>query len=115
MLADGTLGPTSAVGTLAGGTGGTFKEAKCASGSVVYNLGVNYGTVANQVLVRCKTWNPSARTFGGTGAFSGELGAQRAQDPNISLTCSSNTQPGAGIRGRSGWIVDAIGLTCDEP
>jgi hypothetical protein len=30
VLSNGTLGPTSAVGTLAGGGGGTFKEVRCA-------------------------------------------------------------------------------------
>jgi hypothetical protein len=115
VLSDGTLGPSSAIGTLTGGTGGQFKEARCANGSVISSLSVNYGTILNDVMVFCKVWNASTRQFGGSSAVAGELGTTRTQDHDISLACDARAQPGAGIRGRSGILVDAIGLICDEP
>jgi hypothetical protein len=115
VLSDGTLGPSSATGTLTGGTGGQFKEVRCANGSVVSHLSVNYGTILNDVMIDCKVWNASTRQFGGTSVYIGEFGATRTQDHYISLSCDAKTQPAAGIRGRSGILVDAIGLICDEP
>lgn len=116
VLANGTLGPSSATGTLAGGGGGQSIEARCASGSVVSSLSVNYGIILNSILVVCKAWTASTRQFGGTGTTAaGVIGALRLQDHDIALTCDAKTQPAAGIRGRSGWLVDAIGLICDEP
>lgn len=116
VLANGTLGPSSATGTLTGGGGGQSIEARCASGSVVSSLWVNYGVILNSIHVVCKAWTASTRQFGGTAMdAAGLIGALRLQDHDITLTCDAKTQPGAGIRGRSGWLVDAIGLLCDEP
>jgi len=83
---------------------------------VVSGLSVNYGIILNNVMVLCKVWTASTRQFGGSSTVpSAGIGAIRLQDQDIALTCSARTQPGAGIRGRSGWLVDAIGLICDEP
>jgi hypothetical protein len=116
VLANGTLGPSSATGTLTGGGGGQSIEARCASGSVVSSLWVNYGVILNSIHVVCKAWTASTRQFGGAALdAAGIIGAVRLQDHDITLTCDAKTQPAAGIRGRSGWLVDAIGLICDEP
>lgn len=115
VLSSGQLGPTSTQGTLAGGSGGQFKELRCASGAVVVRLEVNYGTILNQIVVGCRPWNASTRKFEGATESVFEIGSLRLQDPWLLLTCEAKTQPGAGIRGRSGLLVDAIGLICDEP
>jgi hypothetical protein len=105
--------------SVAGGSGGTTFSRDCgaghATGSVVSGLSVNYGTILNDVFVECKHWDAATRKFSGQVSFAGELGAIRTQEENIGLSCSASTQPGSGIRGRSGVLVNAIGLVCDEP
>jgi hypothetical protein len=116
VLANGALGSTSAVGSIKGGSGGQSMEIRCATGSVVTSLNVNYGTVLNQIKLRCHQWSSAERRFTGYGTYpSDALGVPRSVDHSMKLECAAGVQPGAGIRGRSGWIVDAIGLICDEP
>jgi hypothetical protein len=115
VRSDGTLGSTSAVGELAGGGGGTFAELRCASGQVVSNIAIGYGSVVDHLAVYCRLWNAAARRFEGDFAVVGNLGVYRTGSQHVAATCSARVQPGAGIRGRRGMLVDAIGLICDEP
>jgi len=115
VLSSGGLGPSVLQGTLTGGGGGTVKELSCAAGSVVTEFYVNYGAILNSVRVSCRPWNASKRQFESPLVFIGEIGALHLMDLNIHLACGAKTQPAAGIRGRSGSLVDSIGLICDEP
>lgn len=117
VAASGDLGSTSAVGTLAGGGTGTYREIRCAWHSpVVAEIRVIFGTVVHQVWIYCRAWNRALRRFSGENVGGGMLGSKIIPDQaEILLSCAANTQPGAGIRGRSGLVVDAIGLICDEP
>jgi hypothetical protein len=118
--ADGQLGPEEAVGTLAGGTGGTASAARCPAGSVAAGA-IVYKTLANVagVAVTCRNWVASSRRFGSSTTARLAAGVVA---PVIGLTispgggmCAEDVQPIRSIRGRSGAIVDALGVTCDEP
>jgi hypothetical protein len=116
VLKNGALGATSVVGDLIGGTGGTFKEFKCPTGTVVSAFSINYGMVLNQVYVQCRHWNSVARKLVGGSTPAGELGNAKLRDRLVTLGCDADTQPASGIRGRSATvIIDAMGLVCDEP
>jgi hypothetical protein len=115
VLKTGALGATRAIGDLIGGPGGTLKEFKCPTGTVVSALLMNHGALLNQVVVQCRHWNAVTRKFLGESRPAGELGAARLRDRVVTLGCDADTQPGAGIRGRSAVIIDAMGLVCDEP
>jgi hypothetical protein len=71
-----------------------------------------YGSYVNGVVLFCQTWNPAKRNFGGNAAsvnFGSLSGSSAAEN------CELNTQPAVAIRGRAHALVDAIGLTCNEP
>ena len=115
VLKNGALGATSVVGDLIGGIGGTLKEFKCPTGTVVSAFQMNYGMILNQVYVQCRHWNSVARKLVGGSTPAGELGNARLRDRLATLGCDADTQPVTGIHGRSAVIIDAIGLVCDEP
>jgi hypothetical protein len=120
VLADGTLGPETTVGTLTGGSGGTTSFGSCSSGRVLTRLVVYYGSYVAAVAGFCNTWQPGARTFAADAAHQNtgpeaNWGASGFPNTMQDEHCESAHQPGSGIRGRSGAFVDAIGLVCDEP
>jgi hypothetical protein len=124
LLSNGTLGPTSATGTLAGGTGGTAFELKCANQygtgtnpyqAVVSRLFVTYGPVVNAVSIECAMWTPATKKWSTSDKRVVGSNGMNPLGTRAEASCTSTSQPGAGIRGRAGLFVDAIGLMCDEP
>jgi hypothetical protein len=110
--ANGTLGSESAVGTLAGGGGGTSGSKSCPAGSVVAWVWVSFGLFVDGVHFSCRAWDPATRTFG---VDRGQYSVGKDALNSTREICENPTQPGHAIRGRSGWYVDAFGLICDEP
>jgi hypothetical protein len=113
VSADGTLGSETSVGSMAGGDGGTSGNTSCPAGSVVAWASISYGSFVNGVHFFCRRWDASTRTFGTERVQLG-LGKDLAE-PSVQTRCENTKQPVHGIRGRSGWYVDALGIVCDEP
>ena len=114
VAANGSLGTESSSGTLAGGTGGTSKDASCETGKVVTELKVYYGSYINDFSFWCQTWNASTRTYSGT-KTAHRVGPTSLPDKNATTRCESAAQPVNGIRGRAANVVDAMGIFCNEP
>jgi hypothetical protein len=127
VLPNGVLGDERDIGTLTGGTSGMLSTGSCPSGSVVVGQA---GTAANPAgvslfILRCRRWDPGTRSWGGATTAHIQLIAgatpalivAAAQPPAIedSVDCSRQTQAAILFRGRAGTIVDAVGVTCDEP
>jgi hypothetical protein len=110
--ASGLLGSETATGTRVGGGGGTAGITRCPSGSVVMGLRIDYGSVVNGLRLICRTWRSELREWasGETVHTIGNLSGT-----SIVERCSRALQPAIGIRGRSGLVIDAIGLVCNEP
>jgi hypothetical protein len=114
LNADGSLGSETTVGTLAGGGGGTSNVARCASNTIVRAAYVYYGSVIDGIKMQCYAWDKATRSS--AGPLRSTITAGSLDGPNVNFEiCEANTQPAAGIRGRAGLVVDAIGFTCDEP
>jgi hypothetical protein len=111
--ANGSLGSETSVGAMAGGPGGTFAVARCRTGLVVHGAYFRYGAVIDGLQMHCVPWHPDSRSFYGVG---GVFYIGRTEGNNSgNAFCEAQTQPVVAIRGRAGLVVDAIGLTCDEP
>jgi hypothetical protein len=102
---------------MAGGGGGSSSILSCgASDAVVAGAKIRHTGVISSVSLLCKKWSAKTRAFvaadftyagpGGGAGIGGRLDEEK---------CEAGTQPAAGIRGRSGVLVDAVGLFCDEP
>jgi hypothetical protein len=115
--ADGSLGPESQVGSLAGGGSGTLAAKRCESGKVAYGANINYGSFVNRIYVHCTPWDKSQRKWVTSSEFSGfSTNNPPVQSPTTEQEfCEAKAQPINGIRGRASALVDAIGFTCDEP
>jgi hypothetical protein len=111
---DGTLGSETTVGSEVGGGGGNPATVSCASGHVVSALWILYGTYVDSVQIGCRTWHAGTRSMSGTIAFGQKLGGSGSPTPK-QVSCGSDRQPGAGILGRAGNVVDSVGLVCNEP
>ena len=109
----GTLGAESA-GSLAGGTGGTFRTRSCPVGSVVAGGTVDYGSVIETVRINCREWKAATRSFGTAETVLSVVGNNPTL-PNGRSLCANAVQPVVAIRGRAGAFIDAVGFTCDEP
>jgi hypothetical protein len=127
VLPNGSLGEESDIGTLTGGTSGTFGNGSCPPGSVAVGQA---GSAANpsgvvMFVLRCRRWDPATRSWGGattaliqllTGAAPAiTVSAAQQSATQESVDCARQTQPATHLRGRVGTIVDALGVTCDEP
>jgi hypothetical protein len=123
---NGSLGTESNVGTLAGGTGGTASSGSCPAGTVVSGEGVAKGVPIGLASfdLRCRRWDAATRSFtGDLVAVIHVIGASGAGGVVINAIagtgyvrdCPRQQQPVVLLRGRSGTIVDAAGLTCNEP
>lgn len=116
--ADGQLGSEESVGALAGGTGGTASAARCPAGSVASAITVYFGVVVVGLTVTCRNWIASSRRFGTSSSTRLAAGVV-AETPGFVIArggaCTEDVQPIRSIRGRSGSVVDALGVTCDEP
>lgn len=126
VLANGALGEEHDVGTLTGGMTGSLSGGSCPSGSVVVGQA---GTAANptgvaSLILRCRRWDAATRSWGGAttaliqivaGATPAVVVAAHAAPSQDGADCSRQTQPAVQVRGRASAIVDAVGVTCDEP
>lgn len=113
---DGTLSAPVAVGTLAGGSGGTPGGGACngviAGQQGVFQVGMGIAILAGV----CYRWSPAARAFTGSGIDYKWLVSAGVFTAALRLdACTEGTQPAVGIRGRAGSIVDSFGLKCNEP
>ncbi len=111
---DGTLGSETTVGNQVGGGGGNAVAVSCGSGRVVSGLRFFYGTYVDSITIGCRTWHPGTRGMSGSPAFGLKIGGDGHPTPG-EVSCGSDRQPGAGILGRAGSVVDSIGLVCNEP
>jgi hypothetical protein len=118
VLADGSLGSESTVGTLVGGGGGTSGSESCGAGRVLVGGTILYGTYVDALKIECRLWDKATRTYGSADA--GHLYLVTTASA-FSLSnekrsyCEQNSQPLAGFRGREASLVDAIGFICNEP
>ena len=114
--ASGALGEETSVGSLAGGGGGITKVMSCPTGHVVAGLRIKYGTYVDMISLHCKTWTASTRTYSGVIYLMNLIGRGGVAGGDVTASnCGSNRQPASGIHGRASGLVDATGLTCDEP
>jgi hypothetical protein len=111
---DGTLGPESTSGTLVGGSGGLSGSMSCLPGKVAIGTQIQHGMYVDRVILNCRNWNPTSRSFAASGGTLTE-GAGGSSSTKRDVSCEALTQPFNGIRGRANWVVDAIGFICDEP
>ena len=113
VRADGTLGAEMTPGTMAGGSGGTLGSSRCAASDVVFSASFYFGTYLDGMRLGCGEWLPATRQIGGFknsisfGRFIGNTSAKSA--------CSGSKQPVKSLFGRAASLVDAVGITCDEP
>jgi hypothetical protein len=117
VAANGSLGPETTVGTLAGGGGGSSGSVSCPAGQVAAGAGIEFGAYVSEFVLWCRPWSASTRSFGGTtkterGAYAGSAHLLSSW---LKEYCELATQPVRAIRGRSGVYVDAIGAICNEP
>ncbi|MGD9923385.1 MAG: hypothetical protein AB7V13_18365 [Pseudorhodoplanes sp.] len=105
-----TLRPTT-VPAFTGGGGGAGQVVACPFNSFVHNLNVfvDRCEIVNHVEIRCRNLKNSApfakwrsTPHGGTPARNYEVHCQVNQIPN-------------GIHGKSGGLVDSLGMLCDLP
>ena len=114
VLSNGTLGPETTVGTLAGGGGGNSDSRDCGPGNVVAGANPQFGTYVSSILLLCAPWHASSRSMGQASA-SQRVGDYHPFTTDRAEDCESSAQPAHAIRGRSGAYIDAFGLICDEP
>jgi hypothetical protein len=114
--ADGQLGAEVAVGALAGGSGGTASSARCPAGSVAAGFIAYHSVTVVGLTVTCRNWIASSRRFGTTSTTlaAGVVSKSLVVAPSGGM-CSQDVQPIRSLRGRSGNVVDALGVTCNEP
>jgi hypothetical protein len=114
VLADGSLGSESTVGTLVGGGGGTAGSDSCPAGTVITGGRIHYGTYVDAVSLYCHTWDKATRTS--SGPLQGYAGTGRvAFSTSASAICEQKSQPMVALRGREASMVDALGFICNEP
>jgi hypothetical protein len=109
VRADGTLGDQINFGSMAGGSGGTLGTVSCSANHVIASQQTTLGGSA----VGCHQWVSASRTW-----HSERSNAMKVAGPIPSgplIPCSKNIEPGHGIHGRHGMIVDRWGVSCDSP
>ena len=116
---DGQLGGEEAVGALAGGTGGTASSARCPRDSVAAGATVYHSTsVVVGLTITCRNWIASSRRFGTSSTTRLAVGIVAATT-GLAVArggmCAEDLQPIRNLHGRSGTLVDALGITCNEP
>ncbi len=77
---------------------------------------IAYGTYIDGIAIEYQPWNAGARKFEGAifpvSSVAGPLNPVGAKTTQV---CELATQPVNGIRGRASSLVDALGVSCDEP
>ena len=121
VRADGTLGAELDEGPVWGGPGGAAFAQSCSSNYVIAEQVALYVGTLTDLTYHCFRWNPATRRWNvndrGTDievlrsiASNGKsLGAGTFTD------CPAATRPADGVRGRSGLVVDAVGIRCNTP
>ena len=113
--ANGTLGSESAIGSLAGGSGGTSASESCPTGTVAVSLNFRAGSYVNYAYLLCKRWDPATRKFTGSIVNSAPGLGYAAGGTYYKQECSQPAQPINGFRGRGASVIDALGAICNEP
>ncbi len=123
---NGSLGEERDVGGMSGATSGSVTTGSCPAGSVIVGQAgtVNSHGIA-QLSLRCRRWDAATRSWGGAttaliqllagAAPAVVVGALQGNAAQNSVDCSRQTQPAILLRGRAATIVEAVGVTCDEP
>ena len=121
VRADGALGSESDQGPVWGGPGGTPFAQSCSPGYVVAEqVAVFNGAVLTELTYLCYRWLSATGSWDrmDNGVPIRVLPANVAPGARIngsSTRCQFAARPADGVRGRSGLVVDAIGIRCDAP
>lgn len=95
-----------------GGSGGQAYELRCPSGQVVTGLRGRAAGWVDQIGIVCAEISRTGEALATTAA-SVPFRAGGAGGSSFSLDCPAN-EPGRGLKGRSGWYIDRIGLFCQR-
>jgi hypothetical protein len=115
VRADGTLGAEVDDGPVWGGPGGTPFAESCQTGYViVQQIALFNGLYISDLTYRCYRWIPASRRWNPdvAGVSIVVLGSSLVGSTGM---CPFTARPADGVRGRSGSVVDAIGIRCDTP
>src|SRR5262245_7496573 len=88
--------------------------AACRAGYVIASLEIRAATYVELIVLRCRLWDATARHFTGGDIDQIAYGNQASGAGRFVSQCEFAIQPMVGIRGRTGNLVDAIGILCDE-
>ncbi|MEW5918301.1 MAG: hypothetical protein AB1762_18000 [Gemmatimonadota bacterium] len=115
VLDDGSLGPESVVGEMAGGTSGAPVAAGCATGRVLSAVDVHASTYVQSLVLYCRGWDSAHRRVAAGGTEAIRIGQPTVGVAQHRTRCEFDKQPMTGVWGRAQSLVDAIGFVCDEP
>ncbi|HEX6050068.1 MAG TPA: hypothetical protein VFZ21_12395 [Gemmatimonadaceae bacterium] len=123
VQSNGTLGPEVDVGPVWGGPGGRAFAASCSSSNVIAEQVARFdGTQLSALRYHCFRWDAATRRWNATSGRRTAIvviaptAAPPASSTNDTSTpCPATARPADGVRGRSGMVVDAIGIRCDLP
>jgi hypothetical protein len=115
VLPDGTLGPETSVGEMAGGPSGDPVTVGCASGQVLSAAEVRAGAYVQSLTLTCSGWDPGRRRVMARSAQRLAIGQPSPGAAEHRTRCEFETQPMIGVWGRAQSLVDAVGFICDEP
>jgi len=118
VRADGTLGDETDAGPVWGGPGGEAYARSCGEGAVVAQQTAGFdGARLSHLAYQCFRWLPAARRWDAAGPGDALVVLQERVPPaprSVSR-CPAAARPADGIRGRSGMLVESVGLRCDGP
>lgn len=122
VQSNGTLGPEVDAGPVWGGPGGRAFAASCGSSNVIAEQVARFdGTQLSALRYHCFRWDAATRRWDASGRRTAiivvaSMAAPAASSTNDTSTpCPATARPADGVRGRSGMVVDAIGIRCDLP
>lgn len=122
IRADGTLGAESDVGNVWGGGGGTAFAKSCGSNTVIGAQVAKFNSIMiTDLTYHCFRWTPSTRRWDPNHRGVAIYVVPSGGAPGLSLgagtmtQCPATARPGDGVRGRSGMVIDAVGLVCNTP
>lgn len=115
VLPDGSLGPESVVGEMAGGTSGGPVAVGCPAGQVLAAAEVRAATYVQSMALHCSGWDSARRRVSTRATQAIQIGQPAAGTAQHNTRCEFETQPMIGVWGRAQSLVDAVGFICDEP
>lgn len=118
VRADGTLGDETDAGPVWGGPGGVAYARSCDEDAVVAQQTAGFdGARLSHLAYQCFRWLPAARRWdpAGPGSALVVLQERAPPAPRSVSRCPAAARPADGIRGRSGMLVESVGLRCDGP